>query len=309
MGIENQEIIAKLLPHLDAANSLFIDQQLESLEAVAYDVLYQDLNMRTLLPLKTDINPGAETFGFRLLSAFGRADWISNYADDLPEVALRGEKRTGTIEGIGNAYSYSTQDLRAAAMNNVSLDPELARAAMRVHEEKIDTVAALGDNNLGFVGFFNHPDVTVLTATADWDTATGLQMLSDLRRLESRINEQTKGRFNPTTLVLPMNKYNQISDTPVNTFQTQTVREVFMAGAKFIREIVTNDRLLTASSTGAERAVAYAKDPQVVQLAIPLEPVQGEPEKRGLRWVRAIESRYGGIIMKYPVACVYLDGL
>jgi hypothetical protein len=311
MGAKNQEIVAELLPHMDAASSLFIDQQLEAMEAEAYRVQYQDLKMRELLPLKTDVNPGAETFAYRVLDTFGRADFISNYASDLPEAGVRGEKRVGKVEGIGNAYSYSTQDLRAAAMNNVGLDAELAQAAMRAHEERVDETAAIGDSKRGFVGFFNHPDITIMSATADWDAATGAQMLADLRRMESKVAEQTKGKFLPTTIVLPMNKYNQIADKPVDTAGSvqDNVLQVFLRGAKFVREVVWNDRLLTLSATGAERAMCYCKDPKVAQLCVPMEPQQGEPEKRGLRWVRPIESRFGGTLVRQPLAAVYMDGI
>lgn len=311
MGVKNQEIVGELLPHLDAGTSLFIDQQLEAMEAEAYKTIYQDLKMRQLLPLKSDVNPGAETFAYRVLDVFGRADFISNYANDLPETGVRGEKKVGKVEGIGNAYSYSTQDLRAAAMNNVGLDAELAQAAMRAHEERVDDAAATGDSQRGFVGFFNHPDPTVMAATASWASATGPQMLSDLRRMESKVAEQTKGKFLPTTIVLSMAKYNTIADKPVDTAGSvqDTVLQVFLRGAKFVREIVWNDRLLTLSATSTDRAVCYCKDPKVAQLCVPMEPQQGEPEKRGLRWVRPIESRFGGALVRQPLAIVYMDGI
>jgi hypothetical protein len=314
MGAKNLEIVGELMsgePHFDAASSLFIDQQLEAMEAAAYRVEYQDLKMRQLLPLKTDVPAGAETFAYRILDVFGRADFISNYASELPEAGVRGEKRVGKVEGIANAYSYSTQDLRAAAMANVGLDAEISQGAMRAHEERVDETAASGDTGLGFVGFFKHTDVTIMASTLDWDSASGVQMLGDLRRMESKVSEQTKGKHLPTTIVLPMNKYNQAADKPVDTAGSvqDTVLTVFLRGAKYVREVVWNDRLLTLSATGAERAMCYSKDPRVCQLVIPMEPQQGEPEKRGLRWVRPIESRFGGAIVRQPLAIVYMDGI
>lgn len=307
------EIVAQLLGQegvrMDAMNSAFIDQELQAVEAQAYKVEYEDLKLRLFIPLKKDVPAGAETFAFKVWDVFGQADWLSNYAEDLPEQAIRADKRVGKVEGIGNAYSYSVQDLRAAAMTGLPLDRELAETAMRTHEEKVDSAGALGDGPRGFFGFVNHPDVAVMQPTADWDSATGEQMLLDLHRMSHQIAETTKGKFAPDTLLLPMNRFNQISIKPVNANLDvrATVLNVFLEQTKFIKRVEWYNQLATAAANGGSRALCYKYDPRVVQLVIPMEPVQHEPERKGLRYVKAIESRFGGVIVRQPLAMVYMD--
>lgn len=307
------EIVAELLGtkglRLDAMNSAFIDQELQAIEAQAYKVEYEDLKLRLFVPKKGDVPEGAETFAFKIWDVFGQADWLSNYAEDLPEQAIRCEKRVGKVEGIGNAYSYSVQDLRAAAMTNMPLDRELAETAMRTHEEKVDTAGSFGDTSRGFLGFCNHPDVSVMTPTADWDSATGSQILLDLHRMTHQIVEATKGKYQPDTLLLPLNRYNQISVKPVNASLDvrTTVLNVFLEQTKFVKRVEWFAPLATAGANSLSRALCYKYDPRVVQVVIPMEPVQHEPERRGLRYVKAIESRFGGVIVRQPLAMVYMD--
>jgi hypothetical protein len=72
--------------------------------------------------------------------------------------------------------------------------------------------------------------------------------------------------------------------------------------------VLWSNALETLSATGAKRALAYKRDGKVVQLCIPMEPVQHEPEKRGLYWTRPIESRFGGCLVRQPLAMAYMDG-
>jgi hypothetical protein len=226
---------------------------------------------------------------------------------------VRAEKKQGFVESIGNSFGYSKQDLRAAAMAGVSLDPELAQSAMRAHEERVDSTALLGNEPKGFIGFFKHPDVTVLAPSADWDNnvATGEQILSDLRRGMNTVLEQSKGKFAVNQIILPLTSYNVIFARPVNTAGSvqDTVAQVFLRGTPQPVSIGWDVNLETAGVGGSKRAVFYMKSPKVAQLVIPLEPVIGEPQIKGLSYVRPIESRFGGAICRQPLAISYMDQL
>jgi hypothetical protein len=307
------QIVSELLGEknirLDSFNSAFIDQELEAVEAAAYKVEYEDLKLRLFVPKKGDVPEGAETFSFKIWDVFGQADWASSYSEDFPEAAIRVRKVVGKVEGITNGYSYSVQDLRAAAMTGLALDREEAQVAMRVHEEFVDEKGSIGDSPRGFFGFVNHPDVSVMSVTADWDSATGEQLLLDLHRMSMQVVEQTKGKIVPDTILMPLNRYNLICRKAVNTAGStrDTVMDVFMAQTKYIKRIEWFNRLDTASDTGAERAICYKYAPDVLQLVVPMEPTQHEPERRGLRYRKAIESRFGGVIVRKPLGIVYMD--
>ncbi len=295
---------------MDTATELFIDQQLEAMEAQAYKLQFVDLKARLFIPPKSDVNPGADTFAYRVLTPYGRADFISDYADELQSVGLRGEKKVGRVETIGNKYEYSAQDLRAASFTGTPLDSEMMEAAMRAHEERVDATALVGDAKLGFIGLFNHPDIVILSTTGVFSGLTGAQMLADLHRLADKVMSQSKGKFMADTILLPLTTYQAIAAKPVDTAGSvqDTVLEVFLRNRKDIRSIDWSISLETLSATGAKRALCYKKDPKVLQLCIPMEPVMHAPEIHGFIWSRAIESRFGGCLIRQPLAMCYMDG-
>lgn len=306
--MKNKEILGAL--RLDAAYSAFLDQDLTALESELYETEYADLKARQWFPLKTDVPAGAEAFGYRVLDKFGRAEFISPWSDELPGAGIRVEKKLANVETIGNSFSYSKQDLRAAAMAGMSLDREYAAVQMRAHEELFDATCLVGKPELGFIGLFRHPDVTVLSG-ADWDNAatTSATILGDLRALLNQVLLQSKGRFTANQIILPMTSYLVASarlmgadyasaDNPLSVF-TRT------SGVA-----VGWDRTLeTASNTGGKRAVAYVRDAKIAQIVQPLAPEIGEPQLQNLVYTRTIESRCGGGIMRQSLGFAYLDGL
>lgn len=294
----------------DQMHGAFIEQQLQSLEAAVYEVKYPELKARQFFPLKTDVNEGAESFAYRISDYFGEAEFISHYADDLPMTGFRTEKRVGRVEGIGNAFSYSVQELRAASMAGIGLDPELAKAAMRVHERKVDQAAAFGNQALGFQGGLRHPDVAILTATVPWATATSQQILGDLHRLANTIVEDSKGVWVPDTIGVDIATYNLINSKILEpAVNTGTVLSEFLKTSAYVKNVEFWHKLSKASDTDGPRVLCYLRSPEVVQLVIPMEPRMHEPEKRGLRYVRPIESRFGGVIVRQALAMRYMDGV
>lgn len=307
---KNRHILENEL-RMDAAYSAFLDQDLQAMETELYRTEYADLKARQWLPMKTDVPAGAETFAYRVLDLFGRAEFISPWSDELPSAGLRVEKKVANVETIGNAFHYSKQDLRAAAMTGMSLDREFAAAQMRAHEELFDTTALLGKPELGFIGFFRHPDVTVLNASVDWDSGatTGAQILADLRALVNQVLTQSKGRFAVTQIILPMSSFLAAESKPMGVDYAVATNPLAVFRQTSGIAVDWDRNLETAANNGGKRAVAYFKSPSVGQLVQPLAPEIGEPQLQNLVYKRTIESRTGGSILRQSLAVAYMDGL
>lgn len=298
---------------LDDKLSAFLEQELQAVEAEMYRVEYLDLRARRFLPLNTSVPAAAETYAYRVWDVFGEAVWAANYANGIPNTAVRGEKIVGKVEGLLAGYSYSTQDLRAAAMAGVPLETELAAAAMEAIERKVDRTAALGDSARGFVGFANHPNPTLLAATASWanPATTTDQILSDLMRLAKRMRSDTSEIHSPDTLLLPTDAYDALATRLLNTANSNgdTVLSAFVKTNPWIKSVESWPRLNTAGTGGVGRAIAYKKDKKVVDLVIPMEPLQHAPQQVALNYHVPIESRFGGVRVRQPKAIVYMDGV
>lgn len=306
-----REVIKQLDSRMDAQYGAFIDLQLQALETAVYETKYPELKARQFFPLKTDVPEGAETFAYRISDYFGEAEFLSQAGDDLPMVGYKTEKKFGRVETIANAFGYTVQELRAAAMANVGLDAELAKAAMRVHERKVDETAASGNTALGFAAGLRHPDVTILAATAVWASATSAQIVGDLHRMANKIVEDSKGIWVPDTIVLPIAVYNLINSKLMDSAGDTgtTVLASFLKTDAYIKTVDHWYKLATASDTSGNRAFCYKRSGEVVQLVIPMEPRMHEPEKRGLKYIRPIESRFGGVVVRQPLAMRYMDGI
>ena len=312
----SKQVIESLLSEAreDAKVSLFLSQQLEQIESEVYRIEYPELKFRQFLPVDTSYPSGVETISFFEYDEFGMAAWISNYAMDLPNVSVRGEKFSSTVEGIGASYAYSTQDLRAAAMAKMPLSSELATTAAKFIERKMDEAAALGQSSLGMVGFANHPNVPVDTAadngsgSTHWEDKTADQILFDLHSLATAVWEETKELHAPDTILLPTSLYGLVSLKRIGIETGNTVLKMFNAMNPWVKNVYSWNRLETAGADGGPRIICYQKDPSVVKVAIPMETVQYEPERKSLSYSVPMEARFGGTLVRRPLAIRYLDG-
>lgn len=290
----------------DAKVSAFLAQDLESVEAEIYRVEYPELKFRTILPVDGNYPAGTETIAYRVMDAFGEAKFIAAGADDLPMADVHGEKFTSHVESIGAGYMYTTHELRASAMAGIPLDRERAQTANEMIERKMDDASAMGAPEVGMVGFANHPNVPV-DSSAAWSTpAIALQEMNDLAQAQV---DATKQLHPPDTMLLPPTLYGYAAVTLMNSANSngETVLSQFLKTQPYIRTVTWWRPLETASATGGKRVICYKRDPKVAKVAIPMETVSAEPERRGLKFIVPLEARYGGVIVKLPLAIRYLD--
>lgn len=292
----------------DAKVSAFLAQDLEAVEAEIFRVEYPQLKFRSIIPVDGNYPAGADSISYRVFDAFGEAKFISDYADDLPMADVHGEKFTTHVESIGMGYGYSTQELRASAMAGMPLDRERAQMAAEAIERKMDDSAAMGSPEHNMPGFARHPNVPV-DSSAAWSGLTAVQILAEMNDLAQAQVDATKEIHPPDTMLLPPTLYGLVSVKLMNDANPNdhTVLSMFLKVNPYIKTVVSWRPLETASDAGGKRVICYMRNPKVAKVAIPMETVVHEPEKRGLKYVVPMEARFGGVIVKLPLAMRYLD--
>lgn len=295
----------------DANETAAFARSLEFIRSQTYDIEYPDLKARALVPVDTSVPAGAETVTYRQWDRFGIAKIIANYGDDLPKVGMVGKEFTGKIKSIGVAYGYTIQDQRAASFQNVPLEQAKGRIAREEVEYEIDRICSLGDTTHGLVGILKHPNVPLVTPiTGTWSTATVAQILADLHKLANAPTIATKERRNATTLVLPLTQKLIIQNTWTSVAMVETIESLFLKTNGFIKEIVTwNKCELANAANNGPRAMAYAKDPTVVQMVLPQDFEQLPPQPKNLGFEIPCHARCGGVEVRYPLAMAYMDGI
>lgn len=290
-----------------------LSRDLEYVKSQTYDIVYPDLKARTLIPVSNEADPGAETIVYRQWDEFGMAKIIANYADDLPLVDALAEEFVQRVHGLGSAYQYSVLDLRRSAKSGARLDQRRARAARTAIENAIEAIACTGSVKSGLYGIANNPNVPLIAPiTGSWASATGEQIIADLNKLVSSIVILNKDTFAPDTLLLDVVNYNLIAAKRISTTgdTATTVLKAFLESSPYIKTVVPWVRLGTANAAGTgARVIAYKKDPEVLSLEIPQEFEQLPPQPKNLSYHVPCHARTGGVIVYYPIAIAYMDGI
>jgi hypothetical protein len=306
---------------LDANETMILEHQLEQMRARSVDVQRPEFKARRLVPVTSEIDPGAESWAYSIWDRAGMAKVVANYADDIPKVATFAKKYTHTIESIALGYEWSWLDLLRTARAGVPLRARKADAVRTGFESKIDEIAAIGIKETGLTGLLNNANVPQINAappatgpSSAWGGADkkAPEVLADLIAMEDAIISTTKGVLSPDTLVLPLAQYRYITRTPLYTVApanpTDTILKVFLEQSQTVRNVDWWHFAATADG-GNPRAVMYPRNPSVVHLEIPQEQQELPPQHKNLSFEVNSVGRIGGVAFEYPLGAVYMDGI
>lgn len=308
-----KRIIGDLGLRMDDKFTAVLEKQLEFVKTQTYDIVYPEMKARSLIPVDNSADPGAETITYRQWDEFGMAQIIANYADDLPLIDALVEEFPQRVHGIGAAYQWSIQDLRRSAMAGAQLDQRRSRAARRAIEFALDNIGALGKAVAGLFGIANNANVTLVAPiTGTWSGATGEQIIADMNKLVNSIVIASKEAFPPTDLLIDVDNYTLIATKRISTTgdTATTVLKAFLDSNPFITTVTPWHKLALADAAGTgPRAICYKKDPEVLSFEIPQEFEQLPPQPKNLSFHVPVHARTGGVIMYYPIAVAYMDGI
>lgn len=299
----------------DANESVFFARQLEYVKSKTYDIKRVDLSAFNLMPISNDIPEGANTMTYRQFDIVGMAKIIANYANDLPRADVVGKEFTTPIRSIGNSYGYNTQEIRAAQFAGMNLNAKKAAAATTVHMQTINKLAFFGDTEYGLPGFLTNANIPAVVLAADgtgssktFASKTAAQIVRDVNSLINAVTVQSNGVHRATEVWLPIAAYAQMMSTQNSTASDTTVlgflRNNF-PGVEFKQVF----ELAGAGAGGTNRMYAMQNNSDNWQLEIPMMIKQYSPQQQGLEFVVPVESRFAGVIIEYPLAFAYADGI
>jgi len=300
----------------DANETLYVARELESVEATLYEWEEKELKYRALVPVSNEDSPGAESVTYRMITMIGMAKIIANYSDDIPRSDAITKEYTQSVKTIATSFGYNTQEVRAAAMVNKPLDKIKADSARRAVRELENNICWTGDDSHGIIGFLNNPNIPVLAAPAGvggttWALKTPDEIIADVSLMVQTERTQSKGIHSGETLILPIAQDTLISTTPRSTNSDTTIKNFILNNKAFgIKQIEWLNELENAFTGGTEDgAVLYEKNPRVIQNRIPLEMVTHPIQEQGLEYIIPIEARNGGVVVRYPLACLFFTGI
>lgn len=295
--------------NLDAAQSVFFSRQLEHIKSELYEVRYPELKSRQYIPVDSSAGDGVDTIVTRQEDTHGEAKIISDYADDLPRADVSGTEVSYPVRDLGSSFGFSVREIRAAARNGIDLSGRKAKAARKAQEVLLDTIGATGDTAAGLHGFINNALVTpAAVAVGLWTAKTPDQILADINEAVSSIRTTTKGIHSPSTVLVPEAQYTLLAQTRMTDLNV-TILKYFLSTSPFIKEILPWYRLEGAGAAAADRMIVYDRSSDVMQLQVPVEFEQMEPQARGLEHVVPTRMATGGVTMHRPGAVAFRDGI
>lgn len=291
----------------DDAITYFVARELEYVKAKVWEDKYRPHKAFELIPVESDVHPGAKNVVWYEEALAGVAKIVSSYADDLPQSDVGTRENTRTILTVAGSFGYSFKDMLASAFTGRALDAAKARSLKHNIERTIDGVAAIGHTASGITGMLNNASVaTTSLASGAWATATADEMLRDMSDCAGAVFSASQGVFEADTLVLPVAEYQIAAQKRLGDTET-TVLQFFLATNPFIKEVTHWWRLDTAGAASVARMVAYRKDPDVLHIEMPMLFDMLDPQEKNLAAVVPGLAMTAGCIVTRPLAMQYAD--
>lgn len=304
---------------IDADQGIFFQRQLELIKAKSYDVRYADLVARTLFPVSNDGGPGISSITYRTYDQVGAAKIINAYADDLPRADVNGKETSIPVRSVGISYGYNLDEINASQLTGANLDQRRANASRRAVEQTINQVAFYGDAESGLPGFFSNPNIpsgNVVNGGSGtaWTTKTADQILFDINELCADIFETTLMVERPNTLLLPPAQWSYVMSTPRASNSDTTIAQFVAQNSPYLKGL---DSIIPVNECqgslnpelASDAMVAYNRDPDKLQLEIPVELEYLPIQQKNLEFVVPGRSRVGGLNIYYPLSIAIATGI
>lgn len=308
-----------LSQHFDANETAFLERDLTYKRATIQQVLFEDLQARTFLPIANDIPPNAETYVWKVLTQTGKARVGARGNKDIPRVDVSGDERTGKTVKIDAAYGWELEELSEAARIGFPLMEKKLQAASRAIALGIDDVLATGkpsgETGLPFTGFINNADVEglgIINPAGDpWieGTSTPAQLLQTLNAMVSEVVNDVGNiqQLYPDTILLPTPEFMVAAQMHVDSTNDVSVLRSFLNNNPFIKNVAPWQKLVGGGAGGTNRAIIYKRDPLVLEGVAPLDFMSLPPQAQGFEMVVPCMGRAGGVKVYHPAAVRYAD--
>lgn len=269
-----------------------------------------------LLDISQEVDPGAASYSYLQMGGAGRAEIVADNATDIPLIDLHGDQNVGKIVTVAAAFTYSTQDVRQAALQGrnggfaFSIAERKARAAREAHDRKINELLATGNGTLGLNGITNAPGIFILGATTGtWATATAVQIAQDFSNAYALMVGDTRGVETPDAAVVSPLVFARLKGLTWDAGNSSNISVMDYLEAAYDVKFFKDATMSTASAASGEAMMLYRRGMDKAFGVMPLLLDVHPAEKYGLSFKVVLESRFGGVAVPRPKSILRLDGI
>lgn len=304
---------------IDADGAFFFQRQLEHIKAKSYDVQYAELKARSLFPVSNEAGPGVTSITYRTYDSVGMAKIINAYADDLPRADVAGKETSIPVRSVGTSYGYNLDEINAAQLTGQPLEQRRANASRRAVEQVVNNVAFYGDADSGLPGLFSNPNIPTGAVVdpgsgTEWVNKTPDQILTDINDAFADVFETTKMVESANTLLLPPGQWSYIMTTARSANSDTTIAQYVVNNSPYLNsldDIIPLNECAAANNPllATDAMVVYDRNPDKLQLEIPVELEYLPVQQKNLEYVIPGRSRLAGLNIYYPLSLSISTGI
>lgn len=294
----------------DSDLAIFVENQLKQVTGEVYRREYRELDAKELVPMRTNINPGAKSWSWLSYEMRGMARFIGANVKDIPRVDVAGKEIVSPVKTMATSYGYTVDDMEAARFAGVPLDPELGAAARRAIEQLQHNTLLFGEQTLGLPGLFTDPRTAVVTVpNGAWLAgATGDQVVADLNAIVDAVWANSQMLHRANVLLMPMLHYRYAQEVRMSN-TTMNALQYFQANNPWITEVRPSIDVATAGPGGVAAIFAYQRSPEIVAGVEPLAFSQLPPQQEGLETLIIARLKTGGTVWYRPLGGIFGVGI
>jgi hypothetical protein len=301
----------------DASQGVIFREQLTLIEKEPFQKKYPAKVGRSLLPLDTQGGPGVLKRKWRMYDRFGIAAMLSPRSSKINLVELSGEEFEATAADFGIGAPFNITEVEQAQFAGVPLDSMKLTACRDGYEDLVDDLIFAGDPDNKIQGLNDHPNIPIYTpgvsAGSGDDTfpnKTIDEILADFRTLRTGVKSTTKQTHEPKLYVMSPERLDLISTLRVSDGGSDRFLLAVLLAAFPGSRFASWDRLSTAGVGGVQRLMALDTDKDVAYLWEP-QPFSQYPQfqEGAFTWIVPYKGRFGGVVVRRPLACAYMDGI
>ena len=322
----------------DAGETAVFLRELEQVFKDPFDIQYAELKAKEMVPVRYDMDPGAETFTYTQFDRVGQAKRVTDFAGDFPRVNVFGSQFVNPVMSYGISYAYSIDELRAALKAGRSVEQLRAFAARKAIDEVIDVVLTQGDPDVdngaqsGVAPMLGILTLTgTLTGTASstgssstttwWNPNTAAlnksqdQIIADVTGVITSVPNTTKGVEKVRRVVFPVFQMGILKNTPRSTVSDTTLLAFleksnpdieFMDWTKLAGAGAANTNF--AQNAAGDLVLAYNPDRSKLFAPISIELEMLSPQLRNFEYQVPGRCKIGGVVAPFPESIYYLSG-
>lgn len=290
---------------LGAESGIFFERELTDVRTEVIEEERPPRNIFEHIAQDTSKQPWANQYEHRMWDYIGVAQFISDWADDLPLVDIAGREEVFNMRAFGCAYQFSIDEIEASAALGRQIDRKRALAARLVTEEKFNRIGWFGDPATMLFGVTTYPYIPRRISSVRFhSTETADNMLAEMNAAVNSIFDFTETVGQPDLYLMAPAAYAEVSSRRLGSGTDTTVLGHFLENNPFFRDgkgtVAPLQELKGAGPNGEDIDVIGSNDLMIGGHVMAREFTQLSPQEKNLSVYTPCHAKSGGCAFDRP---------